>query len=876
VGLLVSGNLQAQQSSTTHEPQRSITALRTPTPPAIDGRLSEGLWSQAQAMTGFTQEDPDEGREASERTEVRVLYDDDAIYVGARLFDSNPTEVSRRLSNRDELPDADYFAIYLDPRHDHFTGAAFIVSAAGVQRDLIISNDTNRDDIWDGVWDSAVTIDETGWSAELRIPFSQLRFSAGATIWGVNASRFIRRKAETDWFERVPKNENGLASRMAHLMGMDRVNPGRHIEIVPYVASREEMIAPDKPGNPFNNGYRLIGSTGVDFKARVTDSLTLDATLNPDFGQAEVDPAVVNLSAFETFFEEKRRFFIEGSEIFSGFGRGGSNSFFGFNDSDPNVFYSRRIGRAPEGDSAGDFVDRPAATTILGALKLTGKTARGWSIGLVEAVTTQERAQVMSGGLRARVPVEPAANFFVGRVKRDLSRAGVGMMAASTVHGLGNSTLRSLLSSQSVVAGGDGYVFIDRRHEWVVTGKLSGSRVTGSPEAMDRIQLAAQHYFQRPDAREVSYNPRRPSLSGFAGRINLNRNAGNVKVNAALWTVSPGFESNDLGFLSTSDRAGGHVVLWLQKPNPDRFTRNRTAWFGKWWTWNFDRKLQGNGLYICAYATFLNYWSANSCGGPYWRTQDDRLTRGGPTVSNAGGGNWSASVSSDSRKAVSFEISNSGERSQFGAWKNDGSMSISLKPLPSLTLSTGPQLTKTRDLAQYIQTETDATAAATFGHRYVFGTIDQTQLALTTHLTWALTPRASLRVFMQPLLAAGAYGDFKELATPATYDFLHYGTSGSSLSYDPAARIYSVDPDGSGSAPSFSFGNPDFNFKSLKLNAVFRWEFRPGSNLYIVWTSQREDLSRPGVFRAGRDLSTLFRAPSNDIVLVKMAYWIGR
>jgi Domain of unknown function (DUF5916)/Carbohydrate family 9 binding domain-like len=875
VCLLVGSHVQAQQTSR-DEPQHAVTAIRTAAPPLLDGRLSEPIWSQAPPITGFTQRDPDEGREATEPTEIRILYDDDAIYIGARMVDSNAQAIASRLSNRDEIPDADYVAIYLDPRHDHFTGAEFVVSVAGVQRDLVISNDTNEDDTWDAVWDSAVSVDELGWTAELRIPFSQLRFSSGTTMWGVNASRFIRRKAETDWFERVPKSENGLASRMAHLVGMVGVAPGRHLEIVPYVASREEMVAPDKPGNPFNDGSRLIGSTGVDLKMRVTDSMTLDATINPDFGQAEVDPAVVNLSAFETFFQEKRRFFIEGSEIFNSFGQGGSNNFFGFNTSDPEIFYSRRIGRAPEGESSGDFVDRPAATTILGAVKLTGKTTRGWSVGLIEAVTSEEQARVVTGPARTRLAVEPAANYFVGRLKRDFSRGGVGMIATSAVHALGNSELRNLLSRRSWVTGGDGYFFFDRKREWVVTGKLSRSRVTGTQAAIARAQLSAQHYFQRPDAPEISYDPQRTSLGGFAGRVNLNRNAGNVKINAALWGVSPGFEANDLGFLGSTDRAGGHVVLLLQKPTVDRFTRYRHIWFGKWWAWNFNRKLQGNGLFICGTATFLNYWSANSCGGPFWRTQNDQLTRGGPTMVNAGGRNWNGEVSTDARKPISINISGGGDWNEFSGYKNSGAISISLKPLPSLTISSGPDLTRSRDVAQYVQTEPDSTAQATYGHRYVFGTIDQTQLTLTTRVTWALTPRASLRAFVQPLLATGAYGDFKELARPATFDFLHYGGSVSTLGYDPVARAYTVDPDAGGPAQPFSFQNPDFNFKSLRLNAVFRWEFRPGSNLYVVWTSQREDLTRPGIFRAGRDLSTLFRAPSNDIVLVKMAYWMGR
>ncbi|HKN58996.1 MAG TPA: DUF5916 domain-containing protein, partial [Gemmatimonadaceae bacterium] len=355
IGVSVPIRAHAQQVSSLHEPHATVTAVRTSTPPVIDGRLNEETWSQATPASDFTQHDPNDGQPATERTEVRVLYDDDAVYVGVRMFDSDAAHISRRLTNRDDSPDADSVAILFDPRHDHLTGAEFIVSAAGVQRDSIISNDTREDSSWDAVWGSAVSIDDQGWTAEFRIPLSQLRFTAADhQTWGFNVSRFIRRKNETDWLENVPKKDSGLAARMAHLVGFDLVRPGRHLEIVPYTATRGEFIAPDKPGNPFNDGSRVIGSTGLDLKARVSSSMTLDVTINPDFGQAEVDPAVVNLSAFETFFEEKRRFFIEGAEIFNSFGQGGSNNFFGFNTSDPMIFYSRRIGRAPEGMSTGD------------------------------------------------------------------------------------------------------------------------------------------------------------------------------------------------------------------------------------------------------------------------------------------------------------------------------------------------------------------------------------------------------------------------------------------------------------------------------------------------------------------------------------------
>jgi uncharacterized protein DUF5916/cellulose/xylan binding protein with CBM9 domain len=354
-------------------PRKRVTALRTVEPPVIDGRLSEEAWSRAEPASEFTQRDPNEGLPATERTEIRVLYDNDALYIAARLFDSEPDLIGRRLASRDGDRDADRVIIYLDSMYDRLTGAAFGVSASNVQEDTIIFNDVFTDSSWDAVWLSRVSVDEAGWSAEIRIPLSQLRFPlADSQTWGINVERYIQRKNETVWLERVPKTESGLASRMGDLTGLEGLRPRRRMELLPYAAARAELVAAEKANDPFNDGVRAFGALGMDLKFGLSSNLTIDATVNPDFGQVEVDPAVVNLTAFETFFPEKRAFFLEGAQIFNSFGQGGSNSFWGFNMSDPSIFYSRRIGRSPQLELETDFLDQPAATTILGAVKLTG------------------------------------------------------------------------------------------------------------------------------------------------------------------------------------------------------------------------------------------------------------------------------------------------------------------------------------------------------------------------------------------------------------------------------------------------------------------------------------------------------------------------
>jgi hypothetical protein len=857
----------------------TFRALRTQQPPVIDGRLNDEAWAHVEPASDFTQRDPNEGMPATERTEVRFLYDNDALYVAARLYDSQPGLIARRLARRDNSADADLLSLYLDPMHDHLTGAVFRVSASNVQQDATLYNDSWTDGSWDAVWDSAVIIDEGGWSVEMRIPLSQLRFPfAGQHTWGVNVERYIRRKNENDWLLMVPKNETGLASRMPHLTGLDGIRPKRTFELLPYTAARTEFVAP-RAGNPFNDGSRSFTDGGVDVKWGLTSNLTLNGTINPDFGQVEVDPAVVNLTAFETFFDEKRPFFLEGSQIFGNFGTGGSNNFWGFNTSDPSIFYSRRIGRAPQLSANGDFVDPPAATTILGAAKMTGKTGGGWSVGILEAITDRESARTWSAAAESTAAVEPFTNYFVARLQRALgSRAGAGFMTTAVNRRLDTQQFRDVLGDQAYVFGADAHLFLDRSRNWVLTGKVAASRVSGSTAYLTRLQRAPQRYFQRPDATHVELDSARTSLTGVSHRLVLNRNSGTWFVNAQLWGASPGFESNDLGFHGTGDRGGAHAVYYWRDNTPNTVTRNRQFWVAKWWTWNYAGELQGDGYNAQAGVQFLNYWNVNGNGGWRGSVLDDRLTRGGPSTESPPGGFWNINGGTDNRKAFSLSGNFNYNWNTAGGRSRNANVSFSVKPSSLLTISTGPSWNQNRNLAQYVRTVTDATATATYGERYVFGLLDQSQLTLTTRVAVILSPKLSIQLFMQPLLAAGDYSDFKELSAPRTFDFLHYGTGASSaLSFDDATRRYTADPDGAGGdAPPFSFNDPDFNLKSLRLNAVFRWEVKPGSTFYAVWTRQQQDSANPGVFAPGRDARDMFRAPGDDVVLVKMAYWIGR
>jgi hypothetical protein len=869
----------ARAQSATHDRGRTLAAARAVGAIGIDGRLDEASWRLATPVGEFLQRDPDEGLPATEETRLRILYDDLALYVGVELFDREAYRIVGRLSRRDQGADADRFTLYLDPHHDHLTGAMFEVSAGNVQRDAMLSNDEREDDSWDGVWESAVAVDDRGWSLEMRIPFSQLRFPTAARhVFGLNAVRFIHRRNESSWLQLVPKRENGVASRMAHLDGIEGLQTRRPLEVLPYAVIRPEFVAPSSSRDPFNDGSRVFSGAGIDVKYGVTSSFVVDATINPDFGQVEVDPAVVNLGEFETTFPEKRPFFVAGSDIFGNFGHGGANSFFGFNRSEPLLFYSRRIGRPPQGLASGDFVDATSATTILGAAKLTGRTKDRWTVGVLEAVTGRETARVLSDGLQNRVVIEPATNYLVARIHKDVGeRAGFGAIATRVNRNVAPSALGDALPRAATVVGGDGYFFFDDRREWVATGSVSRSWVVGSASSITRLQRAPQRYYQRPDAPHVELNPGATGLRGWAGSVNLNRNSGRYwTFNAALWGTSPGFDSSDAGLMFAGDTWGGHAVLVLRKLDPDKLTRSRSVVMAKSWVRNFDRQPTHDGVFVFGDATLLNYWRVGSRLALFRRVLDDRKTRGGPLTTNPGGGFTGVDVGTDGRRRLSASFSANYSWDEFGGRDPSGEVSITLKPTSAITISTGPSVSRSYVVAQYVGAVLDLAAASTFGTRYVFSDLDQATVSLVSRVNWIASPRMSLQVYAQPFIAVGDYWSLKELAAPRTFDFRRYGDGATGLAYSAFDRTYTLDPDGDGPAAAFDIADPSFNFTSLRVNAVFRWEWRLGSTLYVVWTENRAGHSTARRLALGREVRRLVSSPSDDILLVKLAYWFGR
>jgi hypothetical protein len=521
-------------------------------------------------------------------------------------------------------------------------------------------------------------------------------------------------------------------------------------------------------------------------------------------------------------------------------------------------------------------VDRPSATTIFGAAKVTGKLPGGWAVAALEAVTQREHARLATGPARSLAEIEPLTNYFVARAHREMKRGGLGAILTSVARDPRDAVLRAALVDRAWAAGVDGYYFFDAKKDWVVTGRLAGSRLDGSTAAVEAVQRSSQHYFQRPDSRTVRLDPLATSMSGWTGALNLNRQGGGIRFNGALWAVSPGFESNDLGFNSRTDRWGGHAVVDFRKTDPDRFTRSRFFALAKWYVFNFDRERQGDGLHAFGEVQLRNYWSAFLGLFKSWRTHDDRLTRGGPSSLQGAAKGAFFTLRTDSRKPVSGRLQGEYVSDEFGGWNASTQAMLELKPLPSLFISMGPSLLRAHNPAQWVTSVGDPTATATFGGRYVFADLTHTEVSMTTRLNWILTPNVSLQVYAQPLISVGEYRGFKEFARPRRFDFLRYGRDAGTIAYEAAAAAYAVDPDGPGPAPAFSFDRPDFNFKSLRVNAIFRWEWRPGSTLYLAWTQRREDTAYPGDFELRRDVRALRAAPADDVLLMKVSYRFGR
>ena len=847
-----------------------VRAARLTGPVTVDGVLDEPIWQTAEPASRFLQRDPVEGVAPSQRSEVRIAYDDDAIYVGARLWDTAPDSILKRLSRRDVSIPADRFSIYLDPYHDRRSGYYFLINAAGTLFDGTVSNDGWEDGSWDGVWEGKAHVDDKGWTAEMRIPYSQLRFQSASHLeWGVNFRRVIQRHNEEDFLVYQPKNGSGFVSRFPVISGMDDVHPGRSIELRPYVTTKAEYLR-HAPLDPFNDGSRYSPNVGGDLRMSLGSRLTLNATANPDFGQVEVDPAVVNLSDVESYFQEKRPFFVEGSQNFR-FGNEGANDYWGFNWPEPTFFYSRRIGRNPQGslpDDA-DYVNEPVGTRILGAAKLTGKLSPTINFGTLHALTGREMADIETGGIRSQFEVEPASYYGAVRGQKEFARRqyGLGAMTTLVTRSFDGGTLRDQLSGQSLMSGLDGWAFLDKDQKYVISGWSAMTYVHGTKARITALQQDSRHYFQRPDVAYLGVDPNATSLTGYGSRYWLNKQKGRVLLNSAIGFMSPGFEVNDIGFESRADVVNAHFgtgYKWTNVTKHRKFQDVLGAVFGSTDT---HGDLVSAGTWLQGSTEFSNNYSWNYHVSLNPRTLNNRRTRGGPLTVNLPAYGVGTYFDTDGKSKLFYFAETGFERSQSGTWDTWFNPGVEWKPVSNVWLRLGPTYSRVHEDAQYVGAGADPAASLTYGQRYVFATLDQTEVGAEVRLNWAFSPDLCLQVYAQPLVSHGNYWGYKQLARARSYEF--QPLSGVPT-YDPVAD--QVDLDGPGGNAAF---NPDFDFKSLRGNAVLRWEYRPGSTLFLVWTQERVNTDGYSQFDLQHSFDRLLTTKPNNILLAKVTYYFN-
>ncbi len=847
----------------------TATAMRASSgAPHVDGRLDEPMWAAASALGNFIQREPNEGQPASERTEVRMVYTDDALYVGVRAFDSQPASIRGQLTRRDEDSPSDWIVVLIDSYHDRRTAFQFAVNAAGVKRDVYHFNDTEDDDSWDAVWDVAVGTDQEGWTAEFRIPFSQLRFAAAPEhTFGFNVVRRVVRTNELSMWRMIPRGSPGFVSLFGELNGFQGLRPPRRLEVLPYTVGRGER-GPAEPGNPFRTGRETSGAIGADIKYGLTSNLTLDVTLNPDFGQVEADPAVVNLSAFETFYPERRPFFTEGVNIFRfpillGDGDGANEQ----------LFYSRRIGRRPQGtaDPRGGYADRVSQTTILGAGKLSGRLPSGWTIGLLGAQTQEERADVHDSlGATHHDVVEPQSTYLVGRLQRDL-REGRTVLGA-----FGTAMHRSLPASLDWLRSDAYSLGLDFNHRFGgdafrVRGWVVGSHVVGSETAIRLAQLSPARYYQRPDNDHTTLDSTRTSLSGFAAQMSVGKENGTWRWSTGFDTRSPGFEVNDMGFQRSADYfqqfawVGGR---WFPAAGLfRRFGLNFNQWSG--WSYGGERMFSGGN--VNANWQFRNYWGGYAGINGNLAGLSTGQLRGGPALRTDGALNGWGGFYSDSRKALRLEV-NSWFWNQPASGSNAGGISVwaAYRPSGRIDLSVGPGLNVNNDDWQYVTT---ATVAG--GEEYVFGDLQQRTLGAGLRANITFTPTLTLQVYAQPFYSTGRYLGFRRVAdarSAAYRDRLQ--ALGPGLVRSDTAGAVTLDLNGDGTFET-ALGNPNFGYAAVRSNVVLRWEYRPGSTLFLVWQQGRESFGSDGRFDLTRGFRTLRGAPAENVFLVKVNYWLS-
>lgn len=846
-----SSTLLAQQSqvvdSTSLYERRVYTTQKIQTtPPTIDGDLTDPAWDSVVWTSDYVEFEPDVGTDPTQQTKMKITYDDKNLYVAFRCYESDLSKIEKRLGRRDDFP-GDWVELNIDSYNDDRTAFSFTASVSGVKGDEFISNNGNFDDSWNPIWYLATAQDDQGWTAEMRIPLSQLRFgNEQEQVWGIQSTRRYFANEERSLWQPVPANPPGWVSEFGVLRGLKGLKPQKQLEIQPYVVGQLDTFEAEA-GNPFRDGRNTRLTGGLDAKIGVTNDLTLDLTINPDFGQVDADPGAIALDGFEIFFQERRPFFVENKSVFD-FRVGGNAD---------NVFFSRRIGRTPQGNATGDrskgeFIDFPNNSTILGAAKFSGKTKDGWTIGVLESVTAKEFAEIalddreeitqpleMDGnlGTARKDLVEPLTNYFVGRVQKDFNDRN------SFIGGIFTATHRdmqpevSFLHKQAYTGG------IDFNHNWndrkyYLSGRGIVSRVNGSPEAISRTQTSLTHLFQRVDASHVAVDPTKTSLTGSGGNFEIGRGRGEWRYNVGGNWRSPELELNDIGFLRQADQI-------RQFANVRRFWNKPSSWFrqanlgvSQFTEYDFEGNYNRIQYELQGYVNWKNNWWSESGIGHKPRIFTNTFLRGGPRWRFSDENFVFLFSGTDSRKKFSMHagyVYSQAQQDNFSFQRYV--LRFFYQPLDNLSLSLINEYEQNPNQTQYV-TQTDFDGSP----RYILGNIDNENLSMTLRVNYSINPNLTIQYYGQPFIFKAKFNKFNYVNKAGAEDLNQRITrfDDNQISFNDG--VYAVDEDTDGTT-DYSFSDPDFNFVQFRSNLVLRWEYIPGSELFLVWSQGIEGIS---------------------------------
>lgn len=865
--LMIYPNIFGQKSE-----KKQYTATRIAVAPVINGNLDDEAWRSGTWEGKFTQNQPFSGRDESQRTEFKILFDENNLYVGIKAYDSSPDSIVNRLTRRDQQ-DGDLVGIILDSFHDLRTGFLFGVSSTGVKYDHMMTNDGQNDDpTWDPNWSVKTSINKEGWVAEMKIPFSQVRFEKNSgDVWGFDVGRVLYRKNETTYWQHIPKEASGLIHLFAELKGLEEIKPRKIFDVTPYAVARTETFQ-TVAENPFLANGRLSSlNGGIDAKIGVTNNMTMDLTINPDFGQVEADPSEVNLSAFETFFTEKRPFFIEGNNI--------TNFNIGIGDGEvgnDNLFYSRRIGRRPQGNpdlKDGWYADVPGQSNILGAAKLTGKTKNGLSIGFVEAMTDQMKAEIDTMGGRMVRTVEPLTNYFVGRVQKDINNGN------TLIGGIFTSVNRKLNPDVSdflhkgAYTGGIDFTQYFKEKNWMFNLNTAFSLVDGSKKAITNTQESSARYFQSPDKTYSVLDTNRTQLGGSGGRMQILKLNGHWNFMAATTWKTPGFETNDLGYIRQADQVLS--VLWAQynQFDPKSFYRNYNVNWDVYNMWDFGGRNIARGFEWNGNMNLKNFWNIYLGGALRGSNLDQALLRGGPLMKTPGNYSVRFSFTTDNRKKFVFNSSVNTTVGFENCQRNFNlSGGISYKPNNWMVVTFNPGFSRYNCEVQYVTTVNKENE-----DKYIFASINQKTIHASFRVNVNLSPNLTLQYWGQPFFATGKYTNHKLITDPMASDFKSRFRMFSDAQINLKENSYEIDENLDGKT-DYEFDNMNFNFQTFLSNLVVRWEYNPGSALYLVWSQTRNSSNSNGSLDLFNDLGNLFSTNDNkphNVFLIKFSYRFG-